>query len=435
MSRTKKHNNLLSEDVLSSKSRIKSILISYYQGIRYRARYTETQDSFSVYRSTFTDKYGVKHKIEMHTICDGHGINGHLVSKYVTSSDEFSLPKEIVKAMNHRSKKYKKRDKKSDRIDFLSVNRAENICKQYVDKLFEPIVQENDDSAIDNNIFIDSGTTVVMVIAIDGSFRYILTIGDALAVWRSNGKIYRTHLIDPRDDIERLSKYLSEEDILYVIDANRVKYTDESTAESGQFMSLAVSRAIGDFRFNISAGIDHEDGYIIAPIPLLVDLDDYPPDNGYIVIASDSIDEASRMYSGQALSLLEWVLFQDRSQKTEDLKYKYLQYVYNACISSDYRPINTSMRSLSTDDTTIILLKESKVQNPYPNIDAADSYSDIFHDLKKGTKYTYNGVLITRKSLGKHKVTWKTIEAFIIIISHIRGGIDPLNYSPFLPVR
>lgn len=413
-----------------SDSDIESTIIADYQGQRYRNKYSKSQDSSSTYRQIIYDRDKTKHDIEIYTVCDGHGYNGHIISDYVASSPKYSLPKIITQYIE----KYRRKLRDNSSNVFLTRKNAEKVCKRYVDKIFARINTDNYIHGIDPDLFIDSGTTVVMVIAIDGTFRYILTIGDALAIWRSNGKIYRTDTAEPADDIGRLSNYLSGSDISYVLSRNRVRYFDDSF-EPEHVVSLAVSRAIGDFRFNITANLDSSDGYIIAPIPAFSDLEQTPPDNGYIVIASDSVEEASHMAAIHSVPTLQSIYSEKMPALFKERQFKYYQYVYNASISRSHIRLLQSLLYLSTDDTTIVLLREKNIKHYYPNIEAASTFSDIVIDLQKGKNFGYKDIVITRNSLGDIKTTWETVIGFVIVISFISGGIDPLTHYPFYSLQ
>ena len=220
------------------------------------------QDSFLVLQS----EYNLK-DFNIFCVMDGHGVNGHLVSRYVMK---------YINLFFKNNKKMNSSNNNEDAIYYRLKKNDSHILK----KLFRHAERDLDKkSAIDANF---SGTTCVLVLQV-GEKLLCSNIGDSRAILVKNGNIIVPLSIDQKPNDPEESKRIMQ-------NGGEISQYEEDGEKSGPFRvwkkgevypGIAMSRSVGDF---IATSL----GVIPEPIFMEEKLDN---DSKFIVVASDGIWE------------------------------------------------------------------------------------------------------------------------------------------------
>ena len=219
------------------------------------------QDSFLVLQN----EYNLK-DFNVFCVMDGHGVNGHLVSRFVTK---------YFTTFFKKNKKMNSSNSNEDQIYFrLKKNECDILKRAY--RHAERDIEKNSD--IDANF---SGTTCVMVFQV-GNRLLCGNVGDSRAILVKGDKVIPLSIDQKPDDPEE-SKRIKE-------NGGEISQYEEDGEKSGPFRvwqkgevypGIAMSRSIGDF---IASKLG------VIPEPKFID-EKIDKDTKFIVVASDGIWE------------------------------------------------------------------------------------------------------------------------------------------------
>jgi serine/threonine protein phosphatase PrpC len=236
---------------------------SYSQAGKSEDGFTKVnQDSFLVLQS----EYNLK-DFNIFCVMDGHGINGHLVSRY------------LMKYINLFFKNNKKMNASNQNEDSI-YHRLKKSDYHILRRLFRHAERDlHKKSKIDANL---SGTTCVMVAQIGDRF-ICANIGDSRAIMIKTGNEIVPLSIDQKPDDPEESKRI-------VQNGGEISQYEENGEKSGPYRiwkkgevypGIAMSRSVGDF-IATSLGVVPEAKFIEEKID---------QDCKFIVVASDGIWE------------------------------------------------------------------------------------------------------------------------------------------------
>ena len=236
---------------------------SYSQAGKSEDGFTKiNQDSFLVLQS----EYNLK-DFNIFCVMDGHGINGHLVSRY------------LMKYINLFFKNNKKMNASNQNEDSI-YHRLKKSDYHILRRLFRHAERDlHKKSKIDANL---SGTTCVMVAQIGDRF-ICANIGDSRAIMIKTGNEIVPLSIDQKPDDPEESKRI-------VQNGGEISQYEEDGEKSGPYRiwkkgevypGIAMSRSVGDF-IATSLGVVPEAKFIEEKID---------QDCKFIVVASDGIWE------------------------------------------------------------------------------------------------------------------------------------------------
>ena len=236
---------------------------SYSQAGKSEDGFTKVnQDSFLVLQS----EYNLK-DFNIFCVMDGHGINGHLVSRY------------LMKYINLFFKNNKKMNASNQNEDSI-YQRLKKSDYHILRRLFRHAERDlHKKSKIDANL---SGTTCVMVAQIGDRF-ICANIGDSRAIMIKTGNEIVPLSIDQKPDDPEESKRI-------VQNGGEISQYEENGEKSGPYRiwkkgevypGIAMSRSVGDF-IATSLGVVPEAKFIEEKID---------QDCKFIVVASDGIWE------------------------------------------------------------------------------------------------------------------------------------------------
>ena len=219
------------------------------------------QDSFLVLQN----EYNLK-DFNVFSVMDGHGVNGHLVSRFTTK---------YFTSFFKKNKKMNSSNSSEDQIFYRLKKNDYDVLKR-VFRHAERDLEKNDD--IDANF---SGTTCVMVFQV-GERIICANVGDSRAIMVKGNKAIPLSFDQKPDDPEE-SKRIKE-------NGGEISQYEEDGEKSGPFRvwkkgeaypGIAMSRSIGDF-------IASKLGVIPEPKFLEEKID---KDTKFIIVASDGIWE------------------------------------------------------------------------------------------------------------------------------------------------
>ena len=220
------------------------------------------QDSFLVLET----EYNLK-DFNIFCVMDGHGVNGHLVSRYV------------MKYINLFFKNNKKMNSSNNNEDAVYYRLKKGDC-HILKRLFRHAERDLDKkSAIDANF---SGTTCVMVLQI-GERILCSNIGDSRAIMVKTGNVIVPLSIDQKPNDQEESKRI-------IQNGGEISQYEEDGEKSGPYRvwkkgevypGIAMSRSVGDF-VATTLGVIPEPKFIEEKID---------SDCKFIVIASDGVWE------------------------------------------------------------------------------------------------------------------------------------------------
>ena len=258
------HHHKIPEDMkvnALSEGRVKKVS-SYSQAGKGEDGFTKVnQDSFLVLQNQYNMK-----DFNIFSVMDGHGVNGHLVSRFVTKY--FTSFFKNNKKMNS--------NKNEDEVYYrLKKNDSDILTRAF--RHAERDIEKNSD--IDANF---SGTTCVMVLQV-GEKILCANVGDSRAIMvKENNKIIPLSIDQKPDDPEE-SKRIVE-------NGGEISQFEEDGEKSGPFRvwkkgeeypGIAMSRSIGDF---IATTLG------VVPVPKFLD-EKIDSDTKFIVVASDGVWE------------------------------------------------------------------------------------------------------------------------------------------------
>ena len=219
------------------------------------------QDSFLVLQN----EYNLK-DFNIFSVMDGHGVNGHLVSRFVTK---------YFSTFFKKNKKMNSSNANEDQLYFrLKKNECDILKRAY--RHAERDIEKNSD--IDANF---SGTTCVMVFQV-GNRLLCSNVGDSRAILVKGDKVIPLSIDQKPDDPEE-SKRIKE-------NGGEISQYEEDGEKSGPFRvwqkgevypGIAMSRSIGDF-IATKLGVIPEPKFIEEKID---------KDTKFIVAASDGVWE------------------------------------------------------------------------------------------------------------------------------------------------
>ena len=219
------------------------------------------QDSFLVLQN----QYNLK-DFNIFSVMDGHGVNGHLVSRFVTKY--FTSFFKNNKKMNSNSNE--------DEVYYRLKKNDGDIIKRAF-RHAERDIEKNSD--IDANF---SGTTCVMVLQV-GEKLLCANVGDSRAIMvKENNKIIPLSIDQKPDDPEESKRIIE--------NGGEISQFEEDGEKSGPFRvwkkgevypGIAMSRSIGDF---IATTLG------VIPVPKFID-EKIDKDTKFIVVASDGVWE------------------------------------------------------------------------------------------------------------------------------------------------
>ena len=258
------HHHKIPEDMKVNalpEGRVKKVS-SYSQAGKGEDGFTKVnQDSFLVLQNQYNMK-----DFNIFSVMDGHGVNGHLVSRFVTKY--FTSFFKNNKKMNS--------NKNEDEVYYrLKKNDSDILTRAF--RHAERDIEKNSD--IDANF---SGTTCVMVLQV-GEKILCANVGDSRAIMvKENNKIIPLSIDQKPDDPEE-SKRIVE-------NGGEISQFEEDGEKSGPFRvwkkgeeypGIAMSRSIGDF---IATTLG------VVPVPKFLD-EKIDSDTKFIVVASDGVWE------------------------------------------------------------------------------------------------------------------------------------------------
>ena len=217
------------------------------------------QDSYLVLQN----EYDLK-DFNIFSVMDGHGVNGHLVSRFVTK---------YFTSFFKKNKKMNSSNSNEDQIFYrLKKNDFDVLKRAY--RHAERDIEKNSD--IDANF---SGTTCVMVFQV-GNRILCANVGDSRAIMVKGDKIIPLSIDQKPDDPEE-SKRIKE-------NGGEISQYEEDGEKSGPFRvwkkgeaypGIAMSRSIGDF---IASKLG------VIPEPKFIE-EKIDKDTKFIVVASDGV--------------------------------------------------------------------------------------------------------------------------------------------------
>ena len=220
------------------------------------------QDSFLVLQN----EYNLK-DFNIFSVMDGHGVNGHLVSRYVTKYfTSFFKNNKKMNACNS-----------SEDLIYYRLTKNENDIVKRVFRHAERDLGKNSD--IDANF---SGTTCVMVFQV-GEKLLCANVGDSRAILVKENNIIVPLSIDQKPNDPEESKRIIE-------NGGEISQYEEDGEKSGPFRvwkkgevypGIAMSRSIGDFIAS-TLGVIPEPKFIEQKIE---------NDTKFLVVASDGVWE------------------------------------------------------------------------------------------------------------------------------------------------
>ena len=219
------------------------------------------QDSFLVLQN----EYNLK-DFNIFSVMDGHGVNGHLVSRFVTK---------YFTSFFKKNKKMNSSNSSEDQIFYRLKKNDHDVLKRAF-RHAERDIEKNSD--IDANF---SGTTCVMVFQV-GNRILCGNVGDSRAIIVKGDKAIPLSIDQKPDDPEE-SKRIKE-------NGGEISQYEEDGEKSGPFRvwqkgevypGIAMSRSIGDF---IASKLG------VIPEPKFID-EKIDKDTKFIVVASDGIWE------------------------------------------------------------------------------------------------------------------------------------------------
>ena len=258
------HHHKIPEDMkvnALSEGRVKKVS-SYSQAGKGEDGFTKVnQDSFLVLQNQYNMK-----DFNIFSVMDGHGVNGHLVSRFVTKY--FTSFFKNNKKMNS--------NKNEDEVYYrLKKNDSDILTRAF--RHAERDIEKNGE--IDANF---SGTTCVMVLQV-GEKILCANVGDSRAIMVKTGKKIVPLSIDQKPDDPEEAKRIAE-------NGGEVSQFEEDGEKSGPFRvwkkgeeypGIAMSRSIGDF---IATTLG------VIPVPKFIE-EKIDSDTKFIVIASDGVWE------------------------------------------------------------------------------------------------------------------------------------------------
>ncbi len=219
------------------------------------------QDSFLVLQN----EYNLK-DFNIFAVMDGHGINGHLVSRFVTK---------YFTSFFQKNKKMNSSNSNEDQIFYRLKKNDHEVLKRAF-RHAERDIEKNSD--IDANF---SGTTCVMVFQV-GNRILCGNVGDSRAIMVKGDKAIPLSIDQKPDDPEE-SKRIRE-------NGGEISQYEEDGEKSGPFRvwqkgevypGIAMSRSIGDF---VASKLG------VIPEPKFID-EKIDKDTKFIIVASDGIWE------------------------------------------------------------------------------------------------------------------------------------------------
>jgi serine/threonine protein phosphatase PrpC len=219
------------------------------------------QDSFLVLQNQYNFK-----DFNIFSVLDGHGINGHLVSRFITKY--FTSFFKNNKKMNS--------NENEDAVYYRLKKKDNDIMKRAF-RHAERDLERNSD--IDANF---SGTTCVMVLQV-GEKLLCANVGDSRAILVKNNNVIIPLSIDQKPDDPEEKKRIEE-------CGGEISQFEEDGEKSGPFRvwkkgeaypGIAMSRSIGDY-IATSLGV--------IPVPKFID-EKLDSDSKFIVVASDGVWE------------------------------------------------------------------------------------------------------------------------------------------------
>ena len=258
------HHHKIAEDMKVNalpEGRVKKVS-SYSQAGKGEDGFTKVnQDSFLVLQNQYNMK-----DFNIFSVMDGHGVNGHLVSRFVTKY--FTSFFKNNKKMNS--------NKNEDEVYYrLKKNDSDILTRAF--RHAERDIEKNSD--IDANF---SGTTCVMVLQV-GEKILCANVGDSRAIMvKENNKIIPLSIDQKPDDPEEAKRIVE--------NGGEISQFEEDGEKSGPFRvwkkgeeypGIAMSRSIGDF---IATTLG------VVPVPKFLD-EKIDSDTKFIVVASDGVWE------------------------------------------------------------------------------------------------------------------------------------------------
>ena len=258
------HHHKITEDMKVNalpEGRVKKVS-SYSQAGKGEDGFTKVnQDSFLVLQNQYNMK-----DFNIFSVMDGHGVNGHLVSRFVTKY--FTSFFKNNKKMNS--------NKNEDEVYYrLKKNDSDILTRAF--RHAERDIEKNSD--IDANF---SGTTCVMVLQV-GEKILCANVGDSRAIMvKENNKIIPLSIDQKPDDPEETKRIVE--------NGGEISQFEEDGEKSGPFRvwkkgeeypGIAMSRSIGDF---IATTLG------VVPVPKFLD-EKIDSDTKFIVVASDGVWE------------------------------------------------------------------------------------------------------------------------------------------------
>ena len=258
------HHHKITEDMKVNalpEGRVKKVS-SYSQAGKGEDGFTKVnQDSFLVLQNQYNMK-----DFNIFSVMDGHGVNGHLVSRFVTKY--FTSFFKNNKKMNS--------NKNEDEVYYrLKKNDSDILTRAF--RHAERDIEKNSD--IDANF---SGTTCVMVLQV-GEKILCANVGDSRAIMvKENNKIIPLSIDQKPDDPEETKRIVE--------NGGEISQFEEDGEKSGPFRvwkkgeeypGIAMSRSIGDF---IATTLG------VVPVPKFLD-EKIDNDTKFIVVASDGVWE------------------------------------------------------------------------------------------------------------------------------------------------
>ena len=219
------------------------------------------QDSFLVLQNQYNFK-----DFNIFSVLDGHGINGHLVSRFITKyfTSFFKNNKKMNSNENEDAVYYRLKKKDND-----IMKRAFRHAERDLEK----------NSDIDANF---SGTTCVMVLQV-GEKLLCANVGDSRAILVKDNNVIVPLSIDQKPDDPEEKKRIEES-------GGEISQFEEDGEKSGPFRvwkkgeaypGIAMSRSIGDY---IATTLG------VIPVPKFID-EKLDKDSKFIVVASDGVWE------------------------------------------------------------------------------------------------------------------------------------------------
>ena len=219
------------------------------------------QDSFLVLQNQYNFK-----DFNIFSVLDGHGINGHLVSRFITKYfTSFFKNNKKMNSNENEDAVYYRLKKKDNEIMKKAFRHAERDLEK--------------NSEIDANF---SGTTCVMVLQV-GEKLLCANVGDSRAILVKDNNVIVPLSIDQKPDDPEEKKRIEES-------GGEISQFEEDGEKSGPFRvwkkgeaypGIAMSRSIGDY---IATTLG------VIPVPKFID-EKLDKDSKFIVVASDGVWE------------------------------------------------------------------------------------------------------------------------------------------------